>query len=289
MKHSLKSDEDKNTFSKVIVLGSTSYIARHFIKLLNANPNTDVVEVHRGSHPHLFAQESRQSALESLFADIHPSLIANFVGVVKDTPEQCMEWNCYFPRDALTAAANSSPTTKILLLGSAAEYGLRDTPNPIPETAPLLGVTPYALSKIAQSHLLETPTFAHLSMLYARVFNVWGMGMGAETLPGRIQAELNSQSSGPRTIHVTDSNSIRDFVFVESLANDLIVTLEQPEGVGIVNFGTGEGKTVRDFCNMFLDLASKGEAPLITFSESTSPTCSVAELGRLEAIIGGAE
>jgi nucleoside-diphosphate-sugar epimerase len=153
----------------------------------------------------------------------------------------------------------------------------------------LLGVTPYALSKTAQSHLLEEAAFAQLSILYARVFNVWGMGMGAETLPGRIQGELSADSSNSRTIQVTDANSIRDFVFVESLAKDLIATLEQPEGVGIVNFGTGQGKTVRDFCNMFLDLASQGEAPLITFSESTLPTCSVAELGRLKAIIGGAE
>jgi nucleoside-diphosphate-sugar epimerase len=289
MNLSLESDKDKNIFSKVVILGSTSYIARHFIKLLRSKPESTIHEFSRVSHPELFAQESRGRALESLFEDLDPSLVANFVGVVNDTPDECMEWNCHFPRDLLRAAESSNTVDKILLLGSASEYGLRADPKPIPETAPLLGTTPYALSKIAQFNLLQEPGFAELPILYARVFNIWGMGMAARTLPGRIEGELSSGTPSSGVIEVKDADSVRDFVFVERLASDLLDALAQPEGIGPINFGTGRGKSVRQFSEMFLDWASKGVSPKIAFSESESATYSVAELAKLESIIGGAE
>lgn len=289
MNLSLESDKDKNIFSKVVILGSTSYIAQHFIKLLRSKPGLTVYEFSRDSHPELFAQESRGPALESLIKDLAPSLVANFVGVVNETPDHCMEWNCYFPRDLLRAVGGAMTRAKTLLLGSASEYGLRDDTTPIPETSPLLGTTPYALSKIAQFNLLQEPEFAELPILYARVFNVWGMGMAASTLPGRIECELSSGVPSSRVIEVKDADSVRDFVFVERLANDLLDAVAQPKGIGPVNFGTGQGKSVRQFSEMFLDWVSKGVIPQIAFSASESSTYSVAELAKLENIIGTAE
>jgi GDP-4-dehydro-6-deoxy-D-mannose reductase len=285
MSPSLESEKDRNIFARVVVLGSTSYIARHFTKILTSKPESSIYEFSRGSHPQLFAKESRSAALGSLVNDLEPTLIANFVGVVHATPDQCMEWNCYFPRDLLRAVGSARTRAKVLLLGSAAEYGLRDNPTPLAETSPLLGVTPYALSKIAQFKLVQESEFADLRILYARVFNAWGTGMSASTLPGRIEGELNSGASSSRVIHVNDANAVRDFVFVERLASELLEALEQPDGLGAVNFGTGQGRSVRQFCEEFLDWVSREETPKIAFSESGSGSYSVAELTRLRTLI----
>jgi GDP-4-dehydro-6-deoxy-D-mannose reductase len=284
MSRSLKSEKNTDIFSKVVVLGSTSYIAGYFTDLLKADPTANVLEFNRGSHPHLFDQESRGPALEKLFRDLNPTLIVNFVGVVNESLDRCMEWNCYFPRDILRAARNSSPGAKILLLGSAAEYGLRDDPTPIPETSSLLGTTPYALSKIAQSQLLQETEFELLSILYARVFNVWGTGMRDGTLPGRLNREILQWEAASNPIVVHDSNSIRDYISVENLVRDLVSTCANFENSTIVNFGSGQGITVRAFCEMFFESGENPRGVLLSFLETPMATNSVAEVAKLMAI-----
>lgn len=280
-----ESDNHQNTFSSVVVLGSTSYIARHFIKLLSSKAESNVYEFSRGSDPELFAQETRGPALAALLSDLKPSLITNFVGVVNETPDQCMEWNCYFPRDILRAAVSSSPKAKILLIGSAAEYGLRDNPTPIPENSPLLGTTPYALSKIAQHKLLEQPEFAQLSILYARVFNVWGMGMGANTLPGSLFDQLSKASSQPRELRIRDSNSVRDFISVEkvcSLFYEALTVLQNPT---YLNFASGLPMTVGDFSLRMINAVSTQIAENTALEVSSAPTYSVADVSRLNSFL----
>jgi nucleoside-diphosphate-sugar epimerase len=220
-----------------------------------------------------------------LLNDLKPSLITNFVGVVNDTQDECMKWNCYFPRDILRAAVSSSPKAKILLIGSAAEYGLRDNPAPIAENSPLLGTTPYALSKIAQNNLLEQPEFARLSILYARVFNVWGVGMGATTLPGSLFDQLSKASSQPLELRIRDCNSVRDFISVEKVCSLFYEALTLLQNPTYLNFASGLPMTVGEFSLRIISAVSTQIAENTALEVSSAPTYSVADVSRLNSFL----
>ena len=84
--------------------------------------------------------------------------------------------NVLSTKNILDALLSSECKARILLIGSAAEYGAIDEEeNPIAETHPLKPISIYGLTKVLQTQLMDYYYRMHqINIVMARTFNILG-------------------------------------------------------------------------------------------------------------------
>lgn len=144
----------------------------------------------------------------------------------------------------LTDALCARPHTRLVHVGSNAEYGLCECPHSV--TTRENPVTAYGCSKLAGSRLvLARAQSEGLAATVARPFLVYGRGQSSSSL---LQGALAAARQG-RAFSVTGGEQSRDFVAVDKFCADLmaVACLPADEAVGrIFNICTGVEITVRE-------------------------------------------
>jgi len=127
--------------------------------------------------------------------------------------------------------------------GSALEYGeasgdLHEGTTPSP-------VTVYGQSKLEGTLAIQEACRAtDLRAVVARLFTVYGAGEH----DGRLLPSLLETARENRELPLTTGNQLRDFTYVEDVANGLLILGMIPAACGlIVNLATGKLLSVRDF------------------------------------------
>jgi len=153
MKH-----EDK---AKVLVLGSSGFIGRHFLSYAmrcgyDATCDivgVDIVDIPVAGGRTVVADISVRENLEHILVAEQPEYIVNLAGIFQgDGMDRIIAVNATLSKILMDIVLQHKiPVTNILLIGSAAEYGMNDS-LPISENDRLDPVTPYGISKALQSH-----------------------------------------------------------------------------------------------------------------------------------------
>jgi GDP-4-dehydro-6-deoxy-D-mannose reductase len=133
-----------------------------------------------------------------------------------------------------------------LVLVSAYAYGIPQT-LPIDENHPLVPNNPYALSKaLAEEICTFHARTERLPVTVARPFNIFGPGQRPEFLiPTLLDQIVRGQD-----IRVKDLTPRRDFLFVDDLADGIVRTLNCPDALRIINFGSGLSYSVREIIDI---------------------------------------
>ncbi len=140
--------------------------------------------------------------------------------------------------DALAKTLQSAAllgTARFVFASSAAVYGTVSSSAPIPEAAPTLGNSPYALLKIASEQLVwqAADRGCRMEAVSARIFNVFG--------PGCRHSLLNTMRSGTAIVWDTDK-FVRDYIHVDDVAASLLQLAKDSGPLPrAINVGTGEG------------------------------------------------
>jgi nucleoside-diphosphate-sugar epimerase len=111
------------------------------------------------------------------------------------------------------------------------------------ENDPVYPHSVYASTKIAAEALVRAYAVNYgCSAVIARLSNVYGPGIGENTVIGRILAQV---SRGER-IQVHDEHPVRDFIYIEDVVHALVALYPvelRPDDI-IVNISTGEGTRI---------------------------------------------
>ena len=122
----------------------------------------------------------------------------------------------------LLEALTDRPETRVLLVGSAQQYGLAAAGRPLVETDPLQPRSPYGVSKVAQE-LVGALYRRHfgLRVLVARPFNHTGPGQSTEYAIGAFSAQVAEIERGDREprLKVGWLESRRDYLDVRDVAD----------------------------------------------------------------------
>ena len=155
--------------------------------------------------------------------------------------QQTLEWNLLSTLSLLTACAEIS-TERVILMGSCEEYGQDVAPfdtalAPDPSS-------PYGASKAAATAYARMFTNSFkLPTVVLRPSVVYGPGQSPRML---ISMVMRALAEG-RVIDVTEGRQTRDFLYVDDLADAILLALTTPNIEGqIWNLGSGEVVTVRD-------------------------------------------
>ncbi len=163
--------------------------------------------------------------------------------------------------------------TRYLFSSSAAIYGPGDDFS-VDEASPLAPSSPYARSKVMMEEILEDTTVATpLRAISLRYFNPVGADPQLRTglqvrRPTHLLGKLLTAAENDEEFLLTgvnwptrDGSGIRDFIHVWDLARAHVRALQRFDTVlpavsdpryAVINIGTGEGTTVREFVTAFL-------------------------------------
>jgi GDP-4-dehydro-6-deoxy-D-mannose reductase len=164
---------------------------------------------------------------ESVFAlvkRVRPDLIFHAAGSFSGDLDTDLAINAWSGRWLLDAILGESLSTRVVLVGSAAEYG-RVLPhdNPLLESRVLAPVSVYGFTKATQT-LLATHYASQrgADVVVARLFNLFAEGMSTRLFVGRMQVQIGEYLRGERQrIETGNLESERDYIDAAEAVNQL--------------------------------------------------------------------
>ena len=171
----------------------------------------------------------------------------------------------------LFESLSSRPQTRVLLVGSAQEYGHGRTDRPLRESDPLLPRSPYGVSKVTQE-LVGALYRRHFDVpvLYARPFNHTGPGQSPEYAIGSFCSQVAEIERGDREPRMTVGwlGSRRDFLDVRDVADAYRLLIESGKPGEVYNVASGQGQRIGDLLDILLEAAAlKGVVEVVSNPE----------------------
>ena len=149
------------------------------------------------------------------------------------------------PLLATLEAMPRAGTTGITLVSSGGTVYGPDAPTPTPETAPLWPITAYGVVRVASERYVQLSARQHgLTADILRVANVYGPGEPTSGSQGLIGVTRAALRAGRPVVVYGDGSHRRDFVHVDDVATVVVTLAGRPDGVRVLNVGSGESVTV---------------------------------------------
>jgi GDP-4-dehydro-6-deoxy-D-mannose reductase len=248
----------------VLVTGAGGFVGGHLCAAL-AKSGTDVVAIGRhggkvaGRVRHFVGTDTTPDA--TLLADVmsrfQPEVVFHLAGTASaPSVAELYAVNTLYAVELLEAAGRMKRPPRVVMLGSAAEYGEPLKPGRLmSEADPERPISNYGIAKLAQTH--HALAAAKLTVVVARLFNPIGAGMPEGTAAGRFVRQIADLHGGDGVIHTAGSlDAVRDFVDVADAVDALIRLGSDSIPAGrVYNLCTGHGTTMTELTTTLARLA----------------------------------
>lgn len=202
------------------------------------------------------------SSVQSLLAVANPDFVVHlagqsFVQASWHSPAETMTTNIIGQVNLLEAIrAHGGRPPRCLAIGSSEEYGLvSDDALPITETCPLLPLSPYAVSKVAQD-LMGFQYFRSygLPIVRTRAFNHEGPRRGDVFVTSNFARQVAEIEAGAReaVIAVGNLRAVRDYTDVRDIVRGYWLLLEQGKPGEVYNLCSGRGWAIQEILDALL-------------------------------------
>ena len=280
------------TSKHILATGGMGYIGSHtVVELIESgnkvtildnlhNSSAEVlnrIEAITGVRPEFVEGDVRDGAfLDTLFTDNDFDAVIHYAGL-KAVGESVEKPELYYDVNVcgslrLLEAMKKHAVTQIVFSSTATVYGDPDE-LPLTENATLKPYNPYGKTKYAVEQLLESACNAdcNLSVAILRYFNPIGahpsgtMGESPLDVPNNLMPYVTQVAVGKRPFlqvwgndyNTPDGTGVRDYIHVVDLANAHIKAIDylnSNSGCHVWNIGVGEGYSVLDVVNAFVEV-----------------------------------
>lgn len=199
------------------------------------------------------------TAVDRLLASVQPDVIFHLAGRNTGTAEELQRTNADAVTVLLEAVRRRAPEARVLLAGSAAEYGRPEAgAGAIRETQPCQPVSAYGASKLAATERALEAAAGGVRVTVVRPFNVVGRGMPSTVVLGAVLERARAAlATGRDEVRVGRLDTERDFVAVEDVV-EAYVRLADAAAIGmVVNVCSGEPRSVGSVVRTLLSSAPR--------------------------------
>jgi GDP-4-dehydro-6-deoxy-D-mannose reductase len=251
-----------------LITGVSGFCGRHLANRLHDKPGISVVgaDIHEAAPqnlPHLSeyfsADLSVSKKADELISRVRPDWVFHLAGLSQGSPEDLYRVNLLAGIELLHACRSHAADARILMVGSAAEYGrVPDHTMPVKEEFVCSPRGDYALSKYALT--LASLDYAHhrgIKVVVARPFNILGSGIPPSLVVGAIlqRAKIALEQTDKPVIRVGNLDTKRDFVDVEDVVEAYITMLQQDHWGEIFNICSGVPHSIQSVAEELLSFA----------------------------------
>jgi nucleoside-diphosphate-sugar epimerase/dTDP-glucose pyrophosphorylase len=254
---------------RCLLLGATGFLGGHVRAQLRATPGVMVVPSGRSGQDAQVPLDLAAATPEDVAAVLRsaaPDVVINCAGSIGDDPAALTAGNVVAVAALLAGlerydAGRHRPgddrrATRLLHLGSAAEYGAGTPGRPIAEDAPTEPTSAYGITKLAGTALILAARRDGREATVLRVFNPIGPGTPSRLLPGRLAAELRRSASTGQRARVGNLDGHRDFIDVRDVAAAVVAAARSAVPLPpLLNVGSGRPTALRDLAAVAADLA----------------------------------
>jgi GDP-L-fucose synthase len=254
-----------NTSSRIFVAGHRGLVGSAMLRRLAADGFSNVLTASRDQ-----LDLRDQAAVNYWFRANRPEyvfLVAGTVGGILANSTRPAEfiYDNMLIHATVVHAAYVYKTTKLLYLGSSCIYP-RECPQPIREeyllSAPLEPTNAaYAIAKIAGIKLCESYRAQYGSNFISGMpTNLYGPNdnfdlASSHVLPALIRKFHDARLAGSRDVVIWGTGSARrEFLHVDDLADACLFLMQNYDGAGHVNVGSGEDLTIRELAETIRDI-----------------------------------
>ena len=256
-----------------VVTGGAGFIGSHLVKyLVNQGHSVTVIDnLHTGKMENL---QSVKNEIEFLkinileFQKLRDS-VKNTDGVFHDAALTVVQDSFY--KQAEYYDVNVKGTVNILKL--AKEFGFKvvcassssvygnPTKIPIKEDTDRKPISPYGITKLEGEYLAERYSKSGVSVIGLRYFNAYGEGQ-TDTYAGVIAKFIKNITHCMPPVINGNGLQIRDFVFVEDVAEANLIAMKSKVNHAFFNIGSGIGISILDLANLMIRLSGLVMEPL---------------------------
>jgi UDP-glucose 4-epimerase len=156
----------------------------------------------------------------------------------------------------LLNASRRAGVGRFMFVSSCAVYG-EPVYLPIDEAHPTNPISPYAESKLtSEQECLRLSKEHEIEPVVVRFFNVYGPRQGLNDYSGVITKFIERIKQNLPLIIFGDGSQTRDFVFVQDVADALLLASKNKDANGqIFNIGTGKATTIKSLAETLLQLS----------------------------------
>lgn len=250
---------------RVLVTGGAGFLAGHLAAALRAEGDAETTGADLRPSPPGRWDASVDSAdlldaavVERLLGDARPDEVYHLVGNVRGSDDALMRSNADSATVLLDAVRRRCPAATVVLVGSAAEYGVVPADaQPVDESwrgAPTSG---YGRAKAAVTAIGFRAARDGMRVTIARPFNPVGRGIPPHLVVGAVVMRMRAALAGPgpRRVAIGRTDSVRDFVDAGDVGRGLIVVARRGVAGSVYNLCTGAGHTVQDVIDQLRDMA----------------------------------
>ena len=141
---------------------------------------------------------------------------------------------------------------KVVFASSSSVYGNTET-IPIIEDSERNPINPYGKTKLEDEFLAEKYSDNGVSVIGLRYFNIFGKGQTG-SYAGVITKFLNQLNEKKSPVIFGDGSQIRDFIFVEDIAQANLSAMLSKINFGFFNIGTGKTTSILHLAKLLIKL-----------------------------------
>ena len=258
---------------KYAVTGGAGFIGSYIVKNLIRNGHSVKVidNLHTGKKDNLGKYQKEVDFCE---VDIrnYEELKRNLVGIdgifheaaltiVQDSglkPDEYFDVNVRGTENVLKIAKEEN--FKVVYASSSSVYG-NTTMIPIKEDFNRKPINPYGQTKLEDEFLAEKFSKDNVEVIGLRYFNVYGKGQTG-TYAGVITKFLNKLKERKSPEIFGDGSQIRDFIYVEDVADANLAAMKSDTKSGFFNIGTGKTISIKELANIMIELFDEKLQPV---------------------------
>ncbi len=242
-----------SSLKKVLITGANGFTGREMVRVLLADSSkeiylTDRTETEVSSLRVKKCDLSDLPSVEACIEKIQPNEIYHLVGSYTNVYDVDYISNVTTTKNILDALRSLGLKTRVLLVGSSAEYGFPLNPSKgVGEDHPLLPVSVYGLVKTYQHMLMGTYVRLYgLDLVAVRPFNLLGNGVSPVLFAGKMRQEIQRYKKGEIKSIVTGDLSVeRDYIDIREAITYYRLVMEQGATGEVYNVGSGKSIPLR--------------------------------------------
>lgn len=262
---------------KILITGGTGFAGSHLVEALivhgyqdihvtSFSGGSDFIEKLIGKDNIHQLDLTKSEETELLIKELQPTQIYHlasfaYVGKSFEKAEELLSNNISLQLNLLKAVKEFSPNARLLVIGSAEEYGvsLSDDEIPCDENHKFRPINPYAVSKITQDMLAYVYYISfNLDIVTVRPFNHIGERQSSDfAIPAFINQVVAIERGEQEKLLVGDLNAIRDFTDVKDMVEAYIVAMNNGKKGEVYNIGSGVGVQMSDIVQKLVSFSTK--------------------------------